>query len=241
MKIINRNYNTLPQDEGTLNERRCGSTTWSWTNMSLGTITLALVGVCISYASESEESACCVTEDPHAKHTMSSSAEHTSRSIFNVESSWENQLGERGPLSQIGGRSQVVAMVYTTCQYACPRIVADLKAIESALSTVNSSAIGFTLITIDPERDTTAAYNTYAKKNNLDDSLWTFLRGKPGDILELANLLGVKYKKLPDGEFSHSNIITLLNRNGEITTQLNGLGADPAELISAAKKQLHIH
>jgi cytochrome oxidase Cu insertion factor (SCO1/SenC/PrrC family) len=45
---------------------------------------------------------------------------------------------------------------------------------------------------IDPERNTVDAFNTYAKKNDLDADTWTFLRGDPGDILEVAALLGVK-------------------------------------------------
>ena len=122
-----------------------------------------------------------------------------------------------------------------------PRIQADLRTIKSELSKFGSKNLGFTLIMIDPERDTVETFNAYAKKNDLDADTWTFLRGDPGDILEVAALLGVKYKKLPDGEFSHSNIITLLKPNGEIALQLNGLGANPAELITGAKGQLHSH
>ena len=182
-------------------------------------------------------------EEHHHHHAseMQPAGTHTSHSIFNVESIWENQSGYRSPLSQLGNRTQVVAMVYTSCKYACPRILADLRTIQTALSSASPEDLGFCLITIDPERDTVAAFNAYSRKNKLDDDTWTFLRGEPGDILELANLLGVKYKKLPDGEFSHSNIITLLKPNGEIAHQLIGLGADPSELVEAAKRQLHGH
>jgi protein SCO1/2 len=82
-------------------------------------------------------------------------------------------------------------------------------------------------------------------EHSLDANRWTFLRGSPGDIMELGNLLGVKYKKLPDGEFSHSNIITLLNERGEVVDQLIGLGADLDPIIAKARGLLtanaHIH
>ncbi len=204
-------------------------------------ISLLSVVHSITIANESETPPCCDTS-PHPHEAAGlTPGQPSAHSIFNVESLWENQNGDRLPLNQLGGRLQVVAMVYTSCQYACPRILADLKSIQFALEETAASDLGFCLVTIDPERDTVEAYTAYATKNGLDRNRWTFLRGGPGDILELANLLGVRYKKMPDGEFSHSNIITLLKPNGEVGYQLNGLGADPAELITTAKHLLHRH
>jgi protein SCO1 len=42
----------------------------------------------------------------------------------------------------------------------------------------------------------------------------------------LAALLGVKYKEGANGQFAHSNLITVLNQQGEIVHQLVGLGQD---------------
>ena len=50
-------------------------------------------------------------------------------------------------------------------------------------------------------------------------SNWTLLRGAPNDVLELAALLGVKFKKDLGGQFAHSNIITVLDANGEVVLQ----------------------
>lgn len=190
------------------------------------------------FATTSAGTAADSNADPHAHHHSMEAAEATAHSLFNVSSNWQNQNGDTLPLNQLEGKLQVVAMVYTTCQYACPRIVAQLKAIETALSDQPTDQFGICLVTIDPERDTVEAFNRFAKEQSLDANRWTFLRGSQGDILELANLLGVKYKRLPDGEFSHSNIVTLLNGEGEIVHQLNGVGADPAPLVAAARKLL---
>ena len=53
---------------------------------------------------------------------------------------------------------------------------------------------------------------------------------------ELAALLGVKYKQEADGAFSHSNLITILNPQGEIVHQRTGLqsGLDEAAAAVAA-------
>lgn len=179
-------------------------------------------------AQSAHAAACCEATPPKA-------SAHSDASLFNIESQWQNQDGTSAPLSQLGDRPQLVAMVYTTCQFACPRMLSDLKAIQDSIGSNTASDYGITLITFDPERDTVPAYTAYAEKQELEAERWTFLRGTPSDILEIANLLGVKYKHLPNGEFSHSNVITLLNTKGEIVYQLEGLGADSAELIDKTK------
>ena len=45
---------------------------------------------------------------------------------------------------------------------------------------------------------------------------WTLLHGEPDDVLELAALLGLKFKEDANGQFAHSNVITILNAQGEI-------------------------
>jgi protein SCO1/2 len=191
---------------------------------------LFIAAACVALTTQTAQAAAACCEAAPIK-----AAAHTDSSLFNVASQWQNQTGSSAPLSQVGDRPQLVAMVYTSCQFACPRMLVDLKAIQDKIGSDTASDYGITLITFDPERDTVAAYQAYADQQQLEAERWTFLRGDPSDILEIANLLGVKYKHLPNGEFSHSNVITLLNTQGEIVTQLEGLGADSAELIETTK------
>ena len=53
-------------------------------------------------------------------------------------------------------------------------------------------------------------------------------------VQELAMLLGVKFKQDARGQFSHSNLFTILNSGGEIVHQHVGLKGE----ISAAAKVL---
>ena len=64
----------------------------------------------------------------------------------------------------------------------------------------------------------------------------TLLRGGADDVRELAALLGVNYAEDARGQFAHSNVITLLNAEGEIAFQHAGLKQDPAPLIVAIEK-----
>ena len=49
--------------------------------------------------------------------------------------------------------------------------------------------------------------------------------------VELAAALGFKYKKIEGGEFSHSNLITVMDQEGKIRHQQSGLKKDPKQTI----------
>jgi protein SCO1/2 len=46
-------------------------------------------------------------------------------------------------------------------------------------------------------------------------------------------LLGVKYRRDANGDFSHSNLITVLNAEGEVSHQRSGLNGDVATAVRA--------
>ena len=150
----------------------------------------------------------------------------TDKSIYQVESIWTTDEAKQLKLGELRGRPQVVAMFFTSCQFACPIIVNDMKRIEASLPPELAARVGFTLVSIDSERDTPAVLAEYRKAHALPEKRWTLLRGNPDDLLELAALLGVKYKADANGQFAHSNVITILNAQGEIVYQQVGLNQD---------------
>jgi len=88
-------------------------------------------------------------------------------------------------------------------------------------------------VSFDTKRDTPDALAAYRRKEKLATGRWTLLRGEADDVRELAALLGVNYAQDARGQFAHSNIITLLNAEGEIAFQHNGLNQDPSALLRA--------
>ncbi|MCX6951570.1 MAG: SCO family protein [Verrucomicrobia bacterium] len=95
----------------------------------------------------------------------------------------------------------------------------------------------FVLVSFDVARDTTAVLAKYRAERALDGQ-WTLLRGDDNAVRELAALLGVKFKQEADGSFSHSNLVTILNREGEVVHQRVGLkgGLDEAAAALVAVK-----
>jgi len=94
----------------------------------------------------------------------------------------------------------------------------------------------FLLISIDPDRDTPGALLDYAKTSKLDLNRWRLLTGNKNGISELAAALGFRYKQEPDGSFSHSNIINVLNESGEVAYQHFGLNQDVNDVSEAINK-----
>ena len=153
------------------------------------------------------------------------------KSIYQVDSSWTNDLGSTVALSSLRGRPQVVTMFFARCEYACPVLVHDMKRIEAALPEVLRKRVGFVLVSFDTERDTQAALAGYRRAHELAAG-WTLLRGASDDVLELAALLGVKYRKDSRGQFDHSNLITVLNAEGEVAFQQVGLNQSVDEVVA---------
>ncbi|MBI3848836.1 MAG: SCO family protein [Verrucomicrobia bacterium] len=160
----------------------------------------------------------------------------TDRSIYQLDSTWTNDAGKPIKLAVLRGRTQVVAMFFANCAYACPLIVNDMKRIEAALPESFRSRVGFTLVSFDSERDTPETLSAFRKSRGLAQSRWTLLRGQPDDILELAAVLGVKFKKDARGQFAHSNLITVLNSEGEIVHQQIGLNQSIEETVRIVRQ-----
>ena len=159
-------------------------------------------------------------------------------SLYHLDAPWTDQNGEERRLASLAGRVQVVAMVYTTCAHACPRILADMKRIEASLPEASRDHVGFVIVTIDPERDTPEQLARYASDVRLDPARWTLLTAPDNTVLELAVLLGVEYRRISETDFSHTNVITVLDQAGEIAHRQLGLGAEPDTTLARIDRLL---
>lgn len=180
------------------------------------------------------KNSCCVKKDITSQVVDLKPSE---MSVYNLNSIWKNQLNEEKKLSSFVGKTQILAMVYTKCTYACPRIVADLKKIEEELEKSGNKNYGLLLISMDPTNDTPEKLMEFSVKNKFNLNKWQLLTGADKDVLELAAVLNVKYKKETSGEISHSNILTVLDPTGEILFQQEGLGVNPDQVIKVVKDQ----
>jgi protein SCO1/2 len=160
----------------------------------------------------------------------------TDGSIYQLESKWTSDVGREIRLGVLRGKPQVLVMFFAQCEFACPILLHDLKKIEATLPESLRDEVGFTLVTFDVQRDTVEALHKYRETHQLSTRRWTLLRGGTDDVRELAALLGINYRPDARGQFAHSNLITILDREGEIALQIKGLNNAPDGAVAALAK-----
>lgn len=162
--------------------------------------------------------------------------ENAGSSIFLLDSKWQNQDGKELHLKDLKGKNLVVVMIFTSCRTACPILVADMKKVHAKIAEHKLNDTSLVLISIDPTNDTPEVLKKFAADRNMDQAPWIFLRSDEDATRELANVLAMKYKKISPIEFSHSNIISVFNRNGELVSQEEGSGINSEAVAETVNK-----
>jgi protein SCO1 len=197
-------------------------------NIFLYTLIIALVFA--SCTANKQQASCC--KKPAAKTTAAAAAALPEESLYNVTDVFTTQQGKEVALKNFAGKVTVMSMVFTHCAYACPTLTKDMQAIANKLKQngIKDQDIQYVLVSFDTERDNPARLRAFSTEMELDNN-WTLLRGDEEAVRQLSVLLNVQYEKAPDGSFSHSNVITVLDKEGRIATQLEGLDARNTEAV----------
>ncbi len=160
-------------------------------------------------------------------------AARAGQSIYQLDSLWRDDRALPQSIGSLAGHPVVLAMVYTSCENSCPVLVEDMKRIEQALPPAERAQVTFALFSFDPARDTPAALAAYRVKRGLDRARWRLFTSDPDAVLELAAVLGVKFRPDGSGDFSHSNLITVLDAQGVLRHRQVGVNQPPAETVAA--------
>ncbi len=161
----------------------------------------------------------------------------TDLSIYNLPEKWTNQDGKDIELKELRGKVLVMVMIYTSCKAACPRLVADMRNIEERIPTEMKDKVTFVLVSIDPEVDTPERLKEFSINNKMTGNHWVFLRADDERTREFSAVLAINYKKISPIDFSHSNIISVFNAEGELAFQQEGLGVSYDKTISKIKEE----
>lgn len=193
-------------------------------------ILIAIAMVAISCKDTVNEDS--VKDDINDVNTSESSV-ISDMSIYNLPSNWTTQEGKDIELKELQGKVLAMVMIYTSCQAACPRLVADMRNIEKQIPEDKKGNVQYVFVSIDPKTDTPERLADFAKENQMEDDKWIFLRGTEKDTREFAAVLAVNYKRISPMDFSHSNIISVFNQGGELVHQQEGLGVNNKETVEA--------
>ena len=163
-------------------------------------------------------------------------SEPSERSIYQLDSPWVEDNGRKMQLDALEGDMQFLALIYTTCTGVCPVTVKSMQMFSRNMPADIKGKIRFLLVTVDPEHDTLAILRDYRRDMKLDRH-WKLLRGSPEDVRELAAVLGFNYEQIESGQFAHSNLVTILDRRGEIVHQQNDFASDTRPVIEVIRHQ----
>jgi len=165
------------------------------------------------------------------------SATERNASLYQMHEKLLNQDGKAIDLDVYRGRKVLVTLFYGSCPATCPLIIDTLRAIEKKVDDAQRQDLRVLLVSLDPERDTPAALRQLADSRRIDTTRWTLAHADAAAVRLIAAALGVQYRKLPDGQFSHSTIISALDADGTIVVQSAELGhADPVILQAISAK-----
>ena len=157
-------------------------------------------------------------------------------SIYQLHVDLIDQSGKQIELDVYRGHPVLITMFYAHCPYVCPLIINTLQRTESELTFDQRHQLRVLLVSLDPERDTVHQLADAARKQNVDTSRWILARANTTDVRRLAAVLGIRFRKLPDGEFNHTTLITLLDEKGMPVTNSNQLSKTDSELLGQIQK-----
>jgi len=158
-------------------------------------------------------------------------------SIYVLKPAMVDHTGATIPLDLFRGHPVLIAMFYGTCPAACPTLTRDIKNVLEAVEPARRADTRVLMVSFDAERDTPAALAALNQKHKIDPQVWRFAAANESSARELSAVLGVQYRKIEKGEFSHSTKIVLLDRGGVAVAELEGLG-QPADALVAKLKSL---
>ena len=160
------------------------------------------------------------------------------QSLYQLESVWTTDHERTVRLVELQGRYTILSLIFTRCSGTCPLLVKELQEFGASLPLDIKNKTRFVAITIDPA-DTSETLLQYRHEMRLDEQQWMLLRGAPMAVREIAAVLGFNYTQTngqtDDSQFSHSDLLTLLNPRGEIILQRQGSGGNFSDLIAAIR------
>lgn len=163
-------------------------------------------------------------------------------SIYQLQVPLTTQRAARSGLDLDRGHPTLISMFYGSCPAACPMLITAIQVYESQLDEPSRARLRVLMVSFDAAHDTPAHLDQVARLHRVDPGRWTFTNASETDARKIAALLGISYRRLPDGDYDHSLIITLLDPDGRIlasTTTLIGDERFAAQLRSATQPPVH--
>jgi protein SCO1/2 len=148
-----------------------------------------------------------------------------------------DQSGQTVTEKNLKGRPTLIFFGFTHCPDVCPTSLFEISEVLRSMGT-DADRVNAYFISIDPERDTSAAIKDYL--SSFDPHL-KGLTGDPGAVAKTISEFRVYSKKVPlkDGDYTmdHTTLTYLMDREGRFVSPFN-LNRKPEEAAADLKRYL---
>jgi protein SCO1/2 len=156
------------------------------------------------------------------------------RSIYALSMTLTDQEGAHVGLDVFRGKPTFIGMFYGTCPSACPLLISTIKHVMAGLDSAADAEVRVLLVSFDPARDTPEALRKIVALRGLD-TRWKLASAPEDQVRDLAAVLGIQYRQLPGGNFTHTSSVILLDRSGAIDMRLDDTAQPIEPLVARAK------
>ena len=170
--------------------------------------------------------------------TTGDASELPDTSIYHLDVKLTDQHGTVQSLDTFRGHPVVISMFYATCPNVCPVLISTIQMMERKLHADELAKLRVMLVSVDPETDTPEILSRVAVKHHIDLDRWKLARATPQDVRKIAAVLRVRYRQLPDGEFSHTSVLTLVDDHGVVRAHSAKIPGIDDDFYQAIKEHL---
>ena len=155
--------------------------------------------------------------------------------------SFTNEQGQAVSLSQFKGQALALTFIFTRCPFPtfCPLMSRNFAEAQEKLKQMTNAPANWHLLTLsfDPEFDTPAVLNGYAREYHADPARWNFLTGALLDITAISEQFGVQFWRVNPGEpISHNLRTVVVDAQGRVQKIFPNNNWNSDELVAEVVK-----
>jgi len=152
-----------------------------------------------------------------------------------------NSLGQAFQTDDFRGQVLAFTLIFTRCPLPdfCPRMGRNFEAVYRTLSQEGSGFTNWHLLSLsfDPEFDTPAVLNAYARQFERDPARWTFATGALIELDDITERFGMYFARESTGvTFNHNLRTVVIDPYGRVHRVFIGNTWKPAEVVAAMRE-----
>lgn len=157
-----------------------------------------------------------------------------------LDAGFTNDRGNRKQLFDLfdGTRPVLLSLNYSDCPMLCSVQFQNLTNTLKQMGFRPKEDFQIVSISLDPTESPAKARETKSKYLALYDRPetadgWHFLVGESSEIRRIADTIGFRYKRLPNGHYVHPPLIVLCSPGGKVVRYIHGLEVEAGVLDQA--------